>query len=104
MTTDELRAKFEARFPRLDLSKDGYGNYYNAKTLMHFYGWLAAHASRDAEVEALRKDAERYKLLRSCSGHQAPFCVTQNIGHDWIIIRREELDEAIDAAMLEESK
>ena len=107
MTTDELRTKFEAWmadhdsfFDYIDFSRDRHGDYIGLETNAAFN----AYASRDAEVEALRKDAERYRLLRSCSGYQAPFCVTQNIGHDWIISRREELDEAIDAAMKDESR
>ena len=61
MTTNELRAKFEAWW------KENYW-YVDEKlsSLKHYawMGWLAAHASRDAEVEALRKDAEisRYVL------------------------------------------
>lgn len=108
--TDDLRAKFEEEFshPPYEWSfrrHNAYGAWpdcykdYNVQCA--WAGYVHGHASRDAEVEALRKDAERYRLLRSCSGYQAPFCVTQNIGHDWIISRREELDEAIDAAMRE---
>lgn len=104
---DELRAKFEAwaKNQRLPIRKGNLdAEYALMETDLAWASWQAAHASRDAEVEALRKDAERYQLLRSCSGYQAPFCVTQNIGHDWIIVRRDELDQAIDAAMREESK
>jgi len=60
MNTDELRAKFEAWWKE---------NYWyvdeNLSSLKHYawMGWLAAYASRDAEVEALRKDAERWRSL-----------------------------------------
>lgn len=83
---DELRAKFEATFPHLDFSADSYGNYYSQRTLDHLYGYRAAHASRDAEVEALRKDAERYRWLRK--------------NHNADLLAQDVIDEAIDYAKL----
>ena len=67
--TDELRAKFEAwlidtEITHEDVSAlwvvDGYANGYIGSL---WEGFEAAHASRDAEVEALKRDAERYRKL-----------------------------------------
>ena len=67
MTTDELRPKFEAHFTRppyewefVRLSAtsawpDMYSPYYMQCA---WEGWQAAHASRDAEVEALRRQVD----------------------------------------------
>jgi|SRR6185312_7616850 len=69
MTTDELRAKFEAHFSqppyswrfRLNKAEDicgwpgAYDNYYIECA---WKGWQAAHASRDVEVEALRRQVD----------------------------------------------
>lgn len=113
MTHDKLRAKFEAWMLSegafFDITghmflRDDEGEYIDSESFGAYLAYQAGHASRDAEVEALRRDAERYRCLRACSGYQAPFCVTQNIGHDWIIVRRDELDHAIDAAMREGGK
>jgi hypothetical protein len=53
------------------------------------------------EIDALRKDAERYRWLKNNSlGPRADLCVTVNIGHDWSIVTEiDELDEVIDAGM-----
>ena len=58
MTTDELRAKFEAY--RKFMESRGYC-WSETEWASRFDTYQAAHASRDAEVEALRKDAERYR-------------------------------------------
>ncbi len=55
MTTDELRAKFYTWW-RQQIWKPDWSDGWKA--------WQAAHASRDAEVEALKRDAERYRWLR----------------------------------------
>ncbi len=41
------------------------------------------------------RDARRYRRIRECDD----FCVTQNIGHDWITLRDGDLDAAADAAL-----
>ena len=58
MTTDELRAKFEAwaNLEKYDLERSNAGwDYGDAATECAWRSWQAAHASRDAEVEALRR-------------------------------------------------
>lgn len=70
--TDELRAKFEATFPHLDFSADSYGNYYSQRTLDHLYGYQAAQASRDAEVEALKRKAFALDALVAAGFVTAP--------------------------------
>ena len=76
-----------------------------------FYGRAqAVLAERDqlrAEVEALRKDAERYRWLRrqpnDCSAPRIDICHWQRNGDDSVNegegLRLEAADEAIDAAM-----
>lgn len=65
MTDDELQAKFEKRFPHLNLSKDHYGNYYIVETLGYWWGWQAAHASRDAEVRSLIRKYEKVSMYEN---------------------------------------
>ena len=70
MTTDELRAKFEAwwNFLLQTPNATAYSSGLPADGDYQGFSWLAfqaAHASRDAEVEALRKDAERYRWLKA---------------------------------------
>ena len=50
----------------------------------------------DAERNALRADAERYRVLRDAHSATKPFCVFSNVGKP---LRYEELDAATDAAM-----
>lgn len=101
MTTDDLRAKFEAWWKENYWYVDG-----KLSSLKHYawMGWLAAHASRDAEVEALRKDAARYRWLRSrvAGTDRKPFiCIFHGNFSLW---NGEHADCEIDAAMQEESK
>ncbi|MCU0938991.1 MAG: hypothetical protein MUC86_07555 [Burkholderiaceae bacterium] len=60
-----------------------------------------------AENESLRADAERYRWLRAADLNVAVWLraadlnvavINWNIGHDWIDLRFEQLDIAIDAA------
>ena len=105
MTTDELRAKFEAWWKE---------NYWyvdeNLSSLKHYawMGWLAAHASRDAEVEALRKDAERYRklldLLDEAESVSNEASTIRNIVDDAINLGSGFMNLHLDAAMREESK
>lgn len=65
MTTNELRAKFEAFFSdcnlrRLNMRSDC---YEDARIALLWEGWQAAYDSRDAEIEALRTDAQRWRSL-----------------------------------------
>ena len=94
MTIDELRAKFEAwaksKGSRLTRTLEG-NDYWDSWTCAAWVAWQAAHASRDAEVEALKRDAERYRWLR-------------DIGDiTWTPLRERmphyDVDKAIDAAM-----
>jgi hypothetical protein len=52
------------------------------------------HIALQAECEALRKDAERYRWMRS---HPEAVCVTVSIHGDWIPAISEQLDAALDA-------
>jgi hypothetical protein len=56
----------------------------------------ANHIALQAECEALRKDAERFRWMRS---HPEAVCVTVPIHGDWIPAISEQLDAAVDAAM-----
>jgi len=125
MTTDELRAKFEAHFSqppyewefvRLSATSawpDRYSPYYMQCA---WEGWQAAYASRDAEVEALRKDAERWRSLvaennkgrhgkfRICwlDSSREGFITTDGVSCDGK--DEEAIVRIFDAAMREESK
>lgn len=58
-------------------------------------GWcLDCVGKLQAECEALRKDAERFRWLRS---HPDAVCVTVSIHGDWIPAISEQLDAALDA-------
>lgn len=104
MTTNELRAKFEmwcANHARnLSLRKSSGRVYWYADTLQAWELWLAANASRDAEVEALRKDAERYRAFRRAAIREDDSFIER------VMLRipdkdctESQFDEAIDAAM-----
>lgn len=122
MTTDELRAKFEAHFtpPPYEWIFTRYGKDSSWPHLYRHYdvqcaweGWQAAHASRDAEVEALRKDVERLNWLEQdmkagsdgtsiyyCPGKFCyPYLSSSGVGEK----SENTLREAIDAAMAKES-
>lgn len=83
MTTDELRAKFENWWLRN-------GDPFDMHKITAWETWQAAHASRDAEVEALRRDAARYRFLRDMQCNH--FYLTRDSDHapnymtaaDWI--------------------
>ena len=92
----ELRAKFEAwaksKGSSLTRTLDG-DDYWDSWTSAAWAVWQAAHASRDAEVEALRKDAERYRWIREKrSGEELTLVMNYEF---------KDLDEAIDVVMQE---
>ena len=104
MTTNELRAKFEAwattegsaYYGGCSFNLDQDGEYADMELYGAYLAFQAAHASRDAEVEALKRDAERYRWLR-------------DIGDaTWTPLRERmpsyNVDSAIDAAMQEGAK
>lgn len=93
MTTDELRAKFEA-WIRVNVTDFHYLPADVRRFAEHVFA--GAHASRDAEVEALRKDAERYRWLSR--KHANP------VEKDWYVYGATGpfLSDSIDAAMREE--
>ena len=70
--TDELRAKFEAWVSKntnwslsrsANESDDDWGPYIHERTACAWLGYQEAHASRDAEVEALKRRVEQAELL-----------------------------------------
>lgn len=69
MTTDELWVKFEALISQQDsfsdISRTDSGEYLSIVTDKMWMAWQAGHAFRDAEVEALRKDAEHIDALEN---------------------------------------
>ncbi len=92
MTTDKLRAKFEAWWLRN-------GDPFDLHKVAAWETWQAAHASRDAEIEAMRKDAERYRWLRDrvTGSDGKPFiCIFHGSFGLW---SDEYADQAIDDAM-----
>lgn len=97
MTTDELRAKFEAWMR----GREGYPFAGQFANLM-WASYQSAHASRDAEVEALRKDAERYRAFRRAAIREDDSFIER------VMLRipdkdctESQFNEAIDAAMRE---
>ena len=106
MNTDELRAKFEAfhgiswdETRSMPISSGARLHLQNAYK-RDLEVWQAAYSSRHAEVEVLRKDAERYRWLRE-NGDQM-IGRDRGEGPEWTYW--DELDQAIDSAMREESK
>lgn len=98
MTTDELRAKFEAWWLRN-------GDPFDLHKVTARETWQAAHASRDAEVEALRKDAERYRAFRRAAIREDDSFIER------VMLRipdkdctESQFNEAIDAAMQEDEE
>lgn len=95
MTTDELRTKFEEWWLREvgPLNFDfGWSNAW--------FAYQAAHASRDAEVEARKRDAERYREFRRAAVREDDSFIER------MMLRipdkdctESQFDEAIDAAM-----
>lgn len=99
MTTDELRSKFEAWYVEnaFDYPSNPIGS---RECSLQWKAWQAAYASRDAEVEALRKDAERltwFETQREAYGFE-----DVHEGNRWTIEGPfNTLRKAIDAAMRE---
>ncbi len=59
---------------------------------------LSTEATPDTSaLDALRKDAERYRYLRNANARLQEFSVKQNICHYWIDV--DHLDDTLDAAM-----
>lgn len=82
---------FAERFREIDEVTGA--EYRNGETLLSRIKRLMA------ECEALRKDAERYRLLRRMTNKTdaREIVVNENIGHDWARVM--DLDAAIDRAM-----
>lgn len=98
---DELRAKFEMWWT----SPRGFSMAIPQTVESHFRAYQAAHASRDAEVEALRKDAERYRAFRRAAIREDDSFIER------VMLRipdkdctESQFNEAIDAAMREGPK
>lgn len=108
MANDQERAAFEAWARRARGFSDRYlaqqpDGYENEVVEASWVGWQAGRAALaaapvqavpEAELEALRKDAERYRWLREqCShkGTEGSRIAANEYGMDW--------DAAIDAAM-----
>lgn len=98
-----LRAKFEVWWQRL-LQTPGSASYNSQMPAEGDYrgialiAYQAAHTSRDAEVEALRKDAERYRFLRI----SAKISWNDWVEHENLMAtdaEREQMDAAIDSAI-----
>ena len=113
MTADELRAKFKATMnalhPFWDYTRrvDGsgiHGDYMDPWLECAWQAFRAAHASRDAEVEALKKRVRNVvRQMKNCASDitKAPSLTGQWVADtiNWFV---DEID--IDAAMREESK
>jgi len=118
MTTDELRAKFEATISSFDpsefyscfsLARGNNGDYEDDLVMAMWNGYRFGRASRNAEVEALRKDVERLNWLEQdmkagsdgtsiyyCLGKFCyPYLGSSGVGED----SASTLREAVDAAM-----
>ena len=78
---DELRAKFAAWWDS-DEDIPTFNCRPDSPLRWAMAGWYAAYASRDAEVEALKRDAERYRWLRK--------------NHNADLLAQDVIDEAID--------
>lgn len=90
--TNELRAKFEEW--RDSLPEKHWARYDLSACKL---GWNAGRASRDAEVEALKRDADRYRWLRGDSEMDDEELLKRF--HVFNGCDPSSLDEAIDAAM-----
>ena len=102
----QLRAELaaaRARLAALEDEKNTYIDYVGDALGQDHDGeslWDAAQrvlSERDklrAELAAARVDAERYRWLRAA--HPNTAAIYWNIGHDWIGLRFEQLDTAID--------
>lgn len=71
----------------------------NLRLLKEDLDALLALPDSTAELDAVMKDAERYRWLRENDGDDQVI-VNWNIGSDWV--SSENLDAAIDAAMKEQ--
>jgi hypothetical protein len=125
MTTDELRAKFEAWYAEntFDYPSNPIGS---RECGLQWKSYQAAHASRDAEVEALRHNLSAsiskvdrlaailtgihnllYPPEMSVGGKKYVFNPPSGEANDWmreLSDRIRDIPHAIDAAMREESK
>ena len=109
MTTDELREKFEAwcLHRGINTEKRSNGHYLSDEVCFWWKLWSDAYASRDAEVEALRKrinDAPVYYIPTEKPTDEAGWI--QVIGSVKAIngMRGKHVRLVIDAAMQEDRK
>lgn len=104
--TNELRAKFEAWARDVgfkEFAKRSDGEYATFISRTMFDACQFGHASRDAEVEALKRDVERYRELEK-RAHKATAYDKYGNGAHWTIglfssDSRMTFSETIDAAM-----
>jgi|SRR5690625_1288120 len=108
--TDTTRSAFESACRqhaedagyegRERLARDGDG-YADPHTQAAWWGWCASLQS--PEVQALRKDAERYRRLRGMTWHSSPLCVVsipkKSVRPGLDCPSGDRMDAAIDAAM-----
>jgi hypothetical protein len=112
MISDMTREQFEAwaatKGMAMHLARGASGLYVSRVTQSYMDCWMESQAGQAAEVQALRKDAQRYRWLRSRESSDDPeISVTR-----WTQLspdratgeapRLETLDAAIDAAMSKE--
>ena len=64
IVTNEIRAEFDAWF---DGGNYAWGDHSSTAISLAFAAWQASRESLIAEIEALRKDAERYRRMRAAT-------------------------------------
>lgn len=97
MTTETIRAAFEkfmsddGKWPQA-IERDGEGNYILVQSASSWHVWRNAYHQclQSPEVQALRKDAGRYRWLRADNAY---------FPEENYMRGGQELDAAIDAAM-----
>lgn len=105
MDIEKIRAEFEKRYRSKYLVDDGmtliYYDFRNSYERPDVdWMWSAYQAALESpEVQALRRDAERYTWLKHGDNDEKVLCNGPVDKTYWYLPRMEKLDQAIDSAM-----
>lgn len=93
---DELRAEIEALKEKIKAMKENIGKINDSYG--SFSGWIRKEDAQ-AEIEALKKDAERWRAVITGAVEGIAVCKEGAYGTPWVAIGPNEATQIVDAAM-----